>query len=179
MPTSIARLEMAAQRLQHAGEIAGVESSQSIVQLQEAVETLVGLEPQLAKPSTDWADLGPLLHQAVALVAPLASPGGVQLDTPASGQVLVQGPAGDLLDTFRCLLEQALACGNDPIFVTLRADSEADTDACAVVEVFNTSLDVSDALRRRLLKAIFARAGEAWFITESVGFRVKIRLPLA
>src|SRR5437763_11373986 len=121
VPTSIARLEMAAQRLQHAGEIAGVESSQSIVQLQEAVETLVGLEPQLAKPSTDWADLGPLLHQAVALVAPLASPGGVQLDTPASGQVLVQGPAGDLLDTFRCLLDQALVCRDDPIFVTLRA----------------------------------------------------------
>jgi hypothetical protein len=169
---------MAAPCLQQDGEFDRSTSSQPAAQVQQTMEKLLSGEPLDMIRSKDSADLVSLLHEAVALVSPPAGPNGVQFELLAPEQVFVDGPAEDLLDTLSLLLEQASACGKGPIQVRLWVEADGNSPACATTELFNQSFDVPDHFRRRLSKAVFARGGEAYFVTEAVGFRVKIRIPI-
>ena len=159
--------------------------TQELAQLRQLSDQFHGLarsdQPTRRQPADGDRksfDLSGLLHEATGLVLPMANALGREIALDAPRDVMIGGSGDDLRDIIRSLLENALTCGTGPVSVRLRVENKSGNCAGSTTEVSSESLDVPDALRRRISNAVCARGGATYFVSETTGFRVRLVLPL-
>jgi hypothetical protein len=179
MHPAIAKLEIAARRLQLLGGLEQTEYSGLVAQLREVSEQLNGFERRINEVKACPIHFGDLLRGAVGTASAPAGQTASRMIVQVPDDIMVAGPPHDLRDLFSSLTEYALTVGQNQI--ELRAEIKyLGTQARAVcaTELVIQSSDIPDFLRRKLWDAVGARRGEVTVVSEVNYCRVVFTLPV-
>jgi hypothetical protein len=134
-----------------------------------------------AGPSAVAADdsaVGEMIGQAVAALAPLADATGRTVDVTVAGKLHTIAPPSSLGEATRDLLNAALMSGQGSLTLRVWSEQEGATELLTV-EVAGEALDVPDAARRRLTKAVGAVRGQTSFISALGECAARITMPVS
>lgn len=130
-----------------------------------------------AKSDDDGASVANVLRALVDDLQPLGGAIGCKIELELIDRGTVRALDNDLRAAIRALLESSLGQGSHQVRVVLRLDPSTDGQQIILIEVLSDALDVGDAVRRKLSKAVIAHAGETSFISAPTGSCVRIRIP--
>lgn len=117
-----------------------------------------------------------LVDQAVQAVSPLAQELSREVTLDLAGEARLAG-GGDLRQAFRRLLAGAMAHGAGPIRISTYAEQQSAVRT-VVTDLSSGNLDLPDALRQSLARAICPHGGWITYISGPSGCRVRILFPV-
>jgi hypothetical protein len=118
-----------------------------------------------------------VLREIVENLLPMGEATGCKIELELIEHGTARALGTDLRSAIRALLESSLAQGSHQVQVVLRLDDSASGRQIILIEVLSDALEVPDAVRRKLSKAVIAHAGETTFISARTGSCVRIRIP--
>jgi hypothetical protein len=129
------------------------------------------------RPDNDTTGVANSLREIVEGLQPMSAAIGCELQLELLEYGTTRTLETDLRTAIRALLESSLGQGSHQLRVVSKLDDSASGRQLILIEVLSDALDVPDAVRRKLSKAVIAHAGETSFISAPTGSCVRIRIP--
>jgi len=132
-----------------------------------------------ANADTNGASVSDVLRDIAESLRPLSQATGREIQLEVFEHGTVGALDSNLRTAIRALLESSMAQGSGRVRVVSRLDEPACGQRFILIEVLDDALDVPDAVRRKLSKAVMAHAGQTSYIAARTGSCVRIKIPKA